>query len=63
MEELKRMLKAIHEENKDILTILLYDDVNEEKTDENYDEISNQVREMYDELFYGKEGTNEGIKN
>ena len=53
------MLKAIHEENKDILTILLYDDVNEEKTDENYDEISNQVREMYDELFYGKEGTNE----
>lgn len=59
MEELKRMLKAIHEENKDILTILLYDDVNEEKTDENYDEISNQVREMYDELFYGKEGTNE----
>ena len=59
MEELKRMLKAIHEENKDILTILLYDDVNEEKTDENYDEISNQVREMYDELFYGKEVANE----
>ena len=59
MEELKRMLKAIHEENKDILTILLYDDVNEEKTDENYDEISNQVREMYDVLFYGKEVTNE----
>ena len=59
MEELKRMLKAIHEENKDILTILLYDDVNEEKTDENYDEISNQVREMYDELFYGKEIANE----
>ena len=55
MEELKRMLKAIHEENKDILTILLYDDVNEEKTDE----ISNQVREMYDELFYGKEIANE----
>ena len=59
MEELKRMLKAIHEENKDILTILLYDDVNEEKTDENYDKISNQVREMYDELFYGKEVANE----
>ena len=64
MEELKRMLKVIHEANKDILTILLYDDVNEEKTDENYDEISNQVREMYDELFYGKEGNiNEGTKN
>ena len=59
MEELKRMLKAIHEENKDILTILLYNDVNEEKTNENYDEISNQVREMYDELFYGKEVANE----
>ena len=59
MEELKRMLKAIHEENKDILTILLYNDVNEEKTNENYDEISNQVREMYDELFYRKEIANE----
>ena len=53
------MLKAIHEENKDILTILLYNDVNEEKTNENYDEISNQVREMYDELFYRKEIANE----
>ena len=59
MEELKRMLETIHEENKDILTILLYNDVNEEKTNENYDEISNQVREMYDELFYGRETTNE----
>lgn len=55
----KNMLKAIHEENKDILTILLYSDVNEEKANENYDEISNQVREMYDELFYGKEIANE----
>ena len=64
MEELKHMLKAIHEENKDILTILLYNDVNEEKTNENYDEISNQVREMYDELFYGKEGNiNERTEN
>ena len=59
MEELKHMLKAIYEENKDILTILLYNDVNEEKTNENYDEISNQVREMYDELFYRKEIANE----
>lgn len=59
MEELKHMLKVIHEENNDILTILLYNDVNEEKTNENYDEISNQVREMYDELFYGKEIANE----
>lgn len=59
MEELKNMLKVIHEENKDILTILLYSDVNEEKTNKNYDEISNQVREMYDELFYGKEIANE----
>ena len=59
MEELKHMLKAIYEENKDILTILLYDDVNEEKTNENYGEISNQVREMYDELFYRKEIANE----
>ena len=64
MEELKRMLKAIHEENKDILTILLYEGGNEEETNESYEGISNQVREMYDELFYGKEGnTNERTKN
>lgn len=59
MEELKRMLEVIHKENKDILTLLLYDDNQEEKTDENFNEIQNQVEEMYDALFYGKEITNE----
>lgn len=55
MEELKQMLEAIHEENKDILTLLcFYDDV-EEQTDENFKEISKEINDRYDELFYGKE--------
>lgn len=55
MDELKRMLEAIHKENKDILTLLLYCDDREEKTDENFKEIRTQVREKYNELFYGKD--------
>ncbi len=55
MEELKRMLEAIHKENKDILTLLcFYDDV-EEQTDENFKEVSKEIADRYDELFYGKE--------
>lgn len=58
MEELKRMLEAIHKENKDILTLLcFYDDV-EEQTDENFKEVSKEIDNRYDDLFYGKE-TNE----
>lgn len=56
MEELKRMLKAIHEENKRILSLLCSDDA---KTIEEYFEVSDEVDKMYDELFYGKEVTNE----
>lgn len=63
MEELKQMLEAIHEENKDILTLLcFYDDV-EEQTDENFKEISKEVDNKYDSLFYGKDCRNERIKN
>lgn len=63
MEELKQMLEAIHEENKDILTLLcFYDDV-EEQTDENFKEISKEVDNKYDSLFYGKDYRNERIKN
>ena len=55
MEELKRMLETIHKENKDILTLLcFYDDV-EEQTDENFKEVSKEVDNRYDDLFYGKE--------
>lgn len=55
MEELKRMLEAIHKENKDILTLLcFYDDV-EEQTDENFKEVSKEIDDRYNELFYGKE--------
>ena len=61
MEELKRMLKVIHEENKRILSLLCSDNI---KTIEEYFEISDEVDKMYDELFYGKEGnTNERTKN
>ena len=50
MEELKRMLEAIHKENKDIITLLCSDD--EECS---VAKISDEVDSMYDELFYGKE--------
>ena len=52
MEELKRMLKAIHEENKSILTLLCSDEVD---TDEGIRDVSKEINDMYDELFYGKE--------
>lgn len=63
MEELKQMLKAIHEENKDILTSLCFNDGEEEQTDENFKEISKEVDNRYDVLFYGKDRRNERIKN
>ena len=50
MEELKRMLEAIHKENKDIITLLCSDDEEYSVT-----EVSDEVDNMYDELFYGKE--------
>ena len=50
MKDLKRMLEAIHKENKDILTLLLSIDKNETK---DLDEIMMDVDSMYDEKFYG----------
>ena len=50
MNDLKRMLEAIHKENKDILTLLLSMDKNETK---DLDEIMIDVDSMYDEKFYG----------
>ena len=55
LEELKQMLKAIHEENKDILTLLCFNDGVEDQTDENFKEIADEIDERYDALFYGKE--------
>ena len=52
MEELKRMLKAIHEENKSMLTLLCSDEID---TDDGIREVSKEIDDMYDELFYGKE--------
>ena len=49
MEDLKRMLEAIHKENKDILTRLFSMDKNEIK---DLDEIMIDVDSMYDEKFY-----------
>lgn len=55
MEELKRMLEAIHKENKDILFLLCIDDDIEDQTDDNFERISDEIDNRYDELFYGKE--------
>lgn len=57
------MLKAIHKENKDILTLLCFGDGVEEQTDDNFKEISKEIDSRYDALFYGKDGRNERIKN
>lgn len=51
MEELKQMLKIIHEENKMILSFLCSDGTN-------FEEVCNEMDKMYDELFYGKEFKN-----
>ena len=40
MEELKRMLKAIHEENKTILSLLCSDDIDSNKE---FEEVSNEI--------------------
>ncbi len=64
MEELKRMLEAIHRENKNILTLLYFwDEVEEDQTDEIFKEIVNEIDGKYDALFYGKENTDERFKN
>ena len=61
MEELKRMLEAIHIENKKILLLLCSE---EYKTMDEVREVSNEVDNLYDELFYGKEANkNERIEN
>jgi hypothetical protein len=55
MEELKRMLKAIHMENKKILLLLCSEEC---KTMHEVEEVADEINNLYDELFYGKE-TNE----
>ena len=56
MKELKCMLKAIHEENKAILSLLCADNY---ETDKDFEEVYREITEMCDELFYGKEINNE----
>lgn len=51
MQDLKRMLEAIHKENKDILTILFSMDKNETR---NINDIISDVDSMYDDIFYEK---------
>jgi len=53
------MLEAIHKENKDILTFLL---CTEDKECE-FEEVSKEIDEMYDELFYGKGNADARIKD
>lgn len=54
------MLKAIHEENKAILSLLCTDNY---ETDEDSEEVYREITEMCDELFYGKDDMNERIKD
>lgn len=57
MEELKQMLEAIHKENKDILFLLCSDGVDDVA---NFDtSFKEEIENKYDELFYGKESSNE----
>ena len=57
MEELKRMLEAIHKENKDILFLLCSDGIDDVV---NFDtSFKEEIENKYDELFYGKESSNE----
>lgn len=60
MEELKRMLIAIHEENKAILSLLCADNY---ETDEEFGEVYKEITEICNELFYGKDDVNERIKD
>lgn len=57
MEELKRMLEALHIENKKILLLLCSEEC---KTMDEVREVANEVDSLYDKLFYGKE-SNEQI--
>lgn len=54
MEELKHMLKVIHEENKAILTLLCIED-DDDMSRERIKEICETIDKKYDKLFYGKE--------
>lgn len=60
MEELKRMLIAIHEENKAILSLLCADNY---ETDEEFGEVYKEISKMCNKLFYGKDDANERTKN
>lgn len=60
MEELKRMLIAIHEENKAILSLLCADNY---ETDEEFGEVYKEISKMCNKLFYGKDDMNERIKD
>lgn len=57
MEEFKRMLEALHIENKKILLLLCSEEC---KTMDEVREVSNEIDSLYDKLFYGKE-SNESI--
>lgn len=62
MEEIKRMLEAIHRENKTIIKFLcsVFD---EDKSEEYLKSIVKDVDDRYDGLFYGKDDVNERIKD
>lgn len=55
MDEIKHMLEALHEENKDILT-LLWGDVHETTT---LEKLHKEIDDKFDKIFYGKEDLND----
>lgn len=59
MDEIKQMLYAIHKENKDILSLLIYyQDYGMEYITGALKEIQKATNEKYDNLFLGKDDQN-----
>lgn len=52
MEELKQMLEAIHQENKDIILLMCCNDELEKRS---VNDVKDEIDKMYDGLLYRKE--------
>lgn len=59
MEEIKHMLEALHEENKDILT-LLWGDIYEADT---LEKLRKAIDDKFDKIFYGNKECKEGLND
>lgn len=59
MGELRRMLEAIHKENKDIIILMVAGD---DATPQELKEIYNEVDSRYNKIFYGGKTIKERVK-